>query len=142
MYAQDVPAIAELEKACFSSPWSENSIASELENPLSRWLVAEYDRAVLGYVGSQMVTPEADLMNLAVQEVARGQGIGRALMTALMKDLAQEGIRELSLEVRASNMPALMLYQSLGFAEAGRRKNYYRSPVEDALILKRELDEE
>ena len=142
MCAQDVFAIAELEKACFSAPWSENSIANELENPLSRWLVAECDGAVLGYVGSQMVPPEADLMNLAVQEMARGQGIGRALMTALMKGLAQEGIRELSLEVRASNMPALTLYQSLGFAEAGRRKNYYRSPVEDALILKRELDEE
>ena len=142
MQAQDTAAVAALERACFSAPWSEASIAGELSNPLSRWLVAERDGEILGYVGSQMVPPEADVMNLAVAEPARGQGLGRALMAALMAALADEGIRELSLEVRASNAPALALYGALGFQEAGRRKNYYRSPMEDALILKRKLERE
>ena len=142
MQAQDTAAVAALERACFSAPWSEASIAGELQNPLSRWLVAERGGVVLGYVGSQMVPPEADVMNLAVAPDARGQGFGRALMTALMAALAVEGVSELSLEVRASNAPALALYGALGFQEAGRRKNYYRSPTEDALILKRKLEKE
>ena len=142
MQAQDTAAVAALERACFSAPWSEASIAGELSNPLSRWLVAERDGEILGYVGSQTVPPEADVMNLAVAEPARGQGLGRALMAALMAALADEGIFELGLEVRASNAPALALYGALGFQEAGRRKNYYRSPMEDALILKRKLERE
>ncbi len=141
MQACDTAAVARLEKACFSSPWSETSLAAELENPLSLWLVAEQDGALCGYIGSQAVPPEADVMNLAVEESCRGRGIAESLCRQLMQALRLQGVEALFLEVRASNAPALALYAKLGFAEVGRRRNYYRAPAEDALILKRKLKE-
>ena len=141
MNEADVPAVAELEKACFSMPWSENSIRSELENELSLWLVAELDGKVCGYVGSQTVLDESDVMNVAVADCARGHGIGSALMRELMAQLRAEGSEKLTLEVRDSNLPARGLYAKLGFAEVGVRKNYYRDPKEDALILSISLKE-
>ena len=135
MKDMDVAAVAELEKLCFSMPWSEASIRSELDNELSLWLVAEVDGAVCGYVGSQTVLDESDVMNVAVADSARGKGIGSALMSELMTQLREIGSEKLTLEVRASNLPARGLYAKLGFFEVGVRKNYYRDPREDALIL-------
>ncbi len=137
--ASDVPQIAELERQCFSDPWSEMSISSELENPLSLWLVEERDGAVAGYIGSQSVPPESDVMNLAVAPLYRRQGIGRALMRALMTELYSRGMKSLSLEVRTANANAIALYTALGFVEVGRRLKYYVNPIEDALILRKEL---
>lgn len=139
MTLSDVPQIAELEKICFSDPWSEKSIASEAENPLSLWLVAEEEGKTLGYVGSQSVPPETDLMNLAVAPEARGQGVARELMKELMRRLCEKGMQTLTLEVRASNAPAISLYTQLGFAQIGRRPKYYVNPKEDALILRKDL---
>lgn len=133
-----VSQIAALEKICFSEPWSENSIASELSNPLSLWLVAEADGALAGYIGSQSVLGESDVMNVAVSPDYRRQGIGEALVLALVEELKKLGNHCLSLEVRLSNAPARSLYEKLGFAEVGRRPNYYRNPKEDALILRKE----
>lgn len=134
-----IAQIAALERMCFSDPWSENSVRTELENPLSLWLVDERDGQVAGYVGSQSVPPEADVMNLAVAPSCRGQGIGRGLMTALTAQLHRRGITALFLEVRVSNVLARSLYDSLGFVEVGRRPKYYVNPTEDALILRKEL---
>ncbi len=134
-----VAQIAQLEKACFPDPWSANSIASELDNPLSSWLVAVEDGQVLGYVGSQAVLEEADMMNLAVRPTERRKGIARALVETLCAELHERGNHCLSLEVRFSNLPARGLYEKLGFVQVGCRKNYYCSPREDALILRREL---
>ena len=139
MNLEDVSTIAELEKVCFSDPWSENSIASEVENPLSYWLVAEVDGEVAGYVGSQTVLDAADMMNLAVSPDYRRQGIGQALVNALVEHLQQNKVIALLLEVRVSNAPAIALYESLGFAQVGRRPKYYHNPREDALILRKEL---
>lgn len=135
----DVPQIAALEKICFSDPWSEKSIASELQNSLSLWLVAEEEGAVVGYVGSQSVPPETDLMNLAVAPEARRSGVARELMEELMRRLCEKGMQTLTLEVRDSNDPAISLYTKLGFAQIGRRPRYYVNPKEDALILRKEL---
>lgn len=139
MNLSDASAIAELEKICFSDPWSERSIASETENPLSLWLVAEEDGTVVGYVGSQSVPPEADVMNLAVAPGARGRGIAKTLMHELIQRLLSDEIETLTLEVRASNEPAICLYTKLGFSQIGRRQKYYVNPKEDALILRKEL---
>lgn len=133
-----VPSVAALEKLCFSAPWSENSIASELDNELSLWLVALDGEQVLGYVGSQCVMDEADMMNLAVAPQARRYGLGRSLVLALVDALRIRGIRSLTLEVRASNEAAKALYAGLGFSEVGRRPKYYFDPIEDALILRKE----
>ena len=138
MNASHVSQIAQLEKRCFSDPWSEKSIASELENPLSVWLVAVDGGQLIGYVGSQTVLGETDMMNLAVAPEARRQGTGRALVLALVDALTEKGSHSLMLEVRVSNTPAQKLYESLGFSQVGRRPKYYVNPREDALILRKE----
>ena len=130
--------IAELEKICFSDPWSETSIASELNNKLSLWMVAIDNERVVGYVGSQTILGETDMMNIAVHPDYRKQGIGTALIVELIGELELRGSHSLMLEVRASNTPAISVYEKLGFIEVGRRKNYYRNPKEDALIMRKE----
>lgn len=134
-----VAPIAQLETLCFSDPWSENSIASELASRLSYWLVAVEDGQVLGYIGSQSVLGESDMMNVAVHPDHRRRGIAEMLVTALSHDLKERDNVCLTLEVRASNAPAIALYEKLGFVQVGLRKNYYRNPREDALILRKAL---
>ncbi len=134
-----ISPIAELEKLCFSAPWSESSIAYELNNPLSLWLVAEANGQVMGYIGSQSVLPESDVMNVAVFPQYRRKGVAEKLVIALAEALKAAGNETLTLEVRASNVPAIALYEKLGFVQVGLRKNYYRDPKEDALILQKAL---
>ncbi len=133
-----VAQIAALEKACFSLPWDERSVASELTNPLSLWLVALEGDTVAGYIGSQTVIDETDMMNVAVHPDYRRQGIAEALVQLLIERLKAIGSLCLTLEVRVSNAPAVALYEKLGFATVGRRKNYYQNPKEDALIMRKE----
>ena len=121
MTAADVPQVAELEKACFSDPWPESILSHELENELSLWLVAKSGDTVLGYIGSQSVLDEADMMNIAVRKDARRQGIAKKL-----------------LEVRDSNEAAIRLYEGFGFLQVGKRPNYYFHPKEDARILRKD----
>lgn len=136
MTAAHVPQVAQLEAVCFHDPWSEKSVASELDNKLSYWLVALEGDTVAGYIGSQTVMGETDMMNVAVHTDHRRQGIAEALILALIHGLKEEmDSHSLTLEVRASNTPAITLYQKLGFKQIGLRKNYYRNPREDALIL-------
>ena len=138
MRSDHVAQIAALEKLCFSMPWSERSVASELQNPLSLWLVAEENGRVLGYVGSQTVLDESDMLNLAVLPECRRGGVGRALVTALCAALHSRGSRCLTLEVRDSNAAARALYTALGFREIGRRPRYYSRPTEDAVLYRKE----
>lgn len=141
MNESHVAQIAALERECFSDPWSEASIASELHSEWSLWLVDEEDGQVVAYVGSQSAPPDADVMNVAVAPNHRRQGRGEALMLALMDALRALNRESLSLEVRQSNAPALALYRRLGFVQVGKRPKYYHNPVEDALILRKELVE-
>ena len=140
MNARHVATVAELERLCFSLPWDEDSVASELTNPLSLWLVAEENGVLAGYVGSQSVLGEADMMNLAVKPEFRRRGVGEELVRQLISELKAGGVSSLTLEVRASNYPAISLYDKLGFIQVGRRPGYYRSPREDALILQKEWE--
>lgn len=140
MTAEHVPAVARLETLCFPDPWSENSVAEELDNPLSLWLVAAEDGEVLGYVGSQAVLDAADIMNVAVAPEHRRRGIARLLLLQLEEEMRQRDVTSLTLEVRASNLTAQALYEGLGYHEVGRRPNYYRKPREDALILRKEWE--
>ena len=139
MKQDHVVAIAELEKLCFSDPWSENSIAYELTSRLSYWLVAQEEDVVVGHIGSQSVLGESDMMNVAVHPEHRRKGIAEALIQALSRGLKDRGNICLTLEVRASNDPAIALYDKLDFHQVGRRPNYYRNPKEDALILRKTL---
>ena len=140
MTAADVPQVAAMERACFSDPWPEQIIAHELENELSLWLCAMDGDTVAGYIGSQTVLGEADMMNVAVSPAYRRQGIGRALVLALCEALkTQMQATVLTLEVRDSNAAAIALYEALGFTQVGLRKNYYQHPKEDARILRKDL---
>ena len=134
-----VGQIAALEREYFSLPWSENSIRSELRNELSLWLVAVEGDRVLGYVGSQTVLGESDMLNLAVRLDCRRRGIGRALVEAFCAALQAENAVCLTLEVRASNEAAKALYAALGFIPVGRRPRYYTRPTEDAELFRKEL---
>ncbi len=139
MLASHVSPIAQLEKVCFSDPWSEEAILPELANPLSLWLVAIDGDRLVGYVGSQSVLGETDMMNIAVAPEYRRKGIAEKLIAALIDKLTEQGNHCLTLEVRISNAPAIALYEKMGFVQVGRRPNYYRNPKEDALILRKEL---
>ncbi len=139
MKPEDVPAIAELEKQCFSAPWSENMIISSLESRLSCWLVAEIEGTIAGYVGSEAVLDSADMMNIAVAPEFRRQGVGVALVNGLISRLQSKSVAFLMLEVRVSNKPAIVMYEKLGFLQVGLRPRYYCNPREDALIMRKEL---
>ena len=140
MNAAHVAQVAQLEKLCFADPWSENSVASELENIWALWLVAVEDDRVVGYIGSQTSIDETDVMNVAVHPDFRRRGIAEALVVSLVEELKKLDSHCLTLEVRASNEPAKQLYEKLGFLQVGCRKNYYRNPREDALILRKEWE--
>lgn len=138
MRPEHVAQVAELEKLCFSAPWSENAVRGELTNPLSLWIVAVDGDTVAGYIGSQSVMGEADMMNVAVSPAYRRQGIAEKLVVTLAEKLTAQNVSSLTLEVRASNEPAIALYEKLSFVQVGRRPNYYTKPKEDALILRKE----
>lgn len=138
MEKADISQLAELEKLCFSDPWSESAFEYELRNPLSLWLVAADEQVVAGYVGSQTVMGEADMMNIAVAPSYRRQKIAENLVLTLIEMLNEKNAKSLTLEVRVSNAPAISLYEKLGFIQVGRRPGYYRNPREDAYILRKE----
>ena len=135
---EHVTQVAQLEAECFSMPWSERSINSEITNPLAYWLVALDGNTVAGYVGSQSVMGEADMMNIAVKPAYRRKGIAKMLVEELVKGLQEREVHSLTLEVRYSNDAAISLYEKIGFVQVGIRPNYYSAPKEDALILRKE----
>ena len=143
----DVSAMVAIERASFSDPWTASAIASTLRYDYMRVLVAEERGELggdgagrpLGYVVAMVAGPEAEIADLAVSPDARRRGIGRALIDRLLADLEAEGVMSVFLEVRESNRGARALYESRAFRGIGRRRGYYRLPVEDALLLKREL---
>ena len=135
-----VAQVAELEKLCFADPWSEKSIASELGNIWSYWVVALDGEQVVGYIGSQSSADETDVMNVAVHPDYRRRGIAESLIEVLIRELKNRGSHALMLEVRDSNEPAIALYEKLGFQQVGLRKNYYHNPKEHARILRKEWE--
>lgn len=143
MTAAHLPAVAALEKTCFpADPWSEGLFRDALDNPNTAILLAEgEDGAVLGYAVLSTVLDEGNLDNIAVARPARRNGVADALLSALT-GFGREHLACLMLEVRASNAPAIALYEKHGFAAAGRRKNYYDAPCEDAILMTLEFGTE
>lgn len=136
----DLAEVAVLEQRCYSDPWPGSAFASLPENANVTFLVArDVDGALAGYAVAWHVLNEAELANLAVEPRVRRHGVGRVLLDAALADAATREVDRVFLEVRESNEAARRLYASRGFAEVGRRRRYYRSPVEDALVLKAEL---
>ena len=136
MTVADVPQVHALEVAIFAMPWSRQSLMEEMErNACARYLVAEENGAIIAYAGAWVVFDEAHITNVAVAEGRRGEGVGRAIMNALMQYIANLGAACATLEVRRSNATAQGLYRSMGFVELGVRKRYYDDNGEDALLL-------
>ena len=141
MTADHLDEVAELERICFSVPWSRNMLAEELDNLLSAFLVALDDSGrVVGYAGVQVVLDEGYITNVAVRPECRRQGIAGKLLQVFLDFAKGNRLAFLTLEVRASNYDAIALYGSRGFRSVGRRKNYYEHPKEDAIIMTLEFD--
>ncbi len=132
----DVPRMHEMERLCFSMPWSENMLNEEMdENPFARYIGAFTDGVLVGYVGIWRILDEAHMTNLAVHPDYRRQGIAKALLNRMKKMMTKVGVKSMTLEVRESNEVARNLYRSMGFSDAGRRKCYYSDNGEDAVIM-------
>lgn len=131
----NISDIAKIEQACFSAPWSEDSIAESLDNPASHFLIAYNSDEVAGYMGLQIFSGEGYVTNVAVLPKFRGKGIAKALITEQMKN----DMEFITLEVRESNVPAINLYTKMGFENMGIRPKFYSNPTENAIIMTKYL---
>ncbi len=128
---EDIPAIAMLEAACFSDPWPEDFIARRLE----KTLVAQEDGVFLGYAALSSVLDEGSLDSIAVVPERRRMGVADRLMDAVIRRGREKALAFITLEVREGNGGAIALYRKHGFAQVGRRTNYYERPREDAILM-------
>lgn len=137
MSGEHLQALEKLEKICFSRPWSGDMLKEELENDCAAFLVAEDPQSgeVLGYAGLLVAADEGYITNVAVFPEYRRQGIAGELIKVFLNFARAHHLAFLTLEVRPSNTAAIALYEGFGFCEAGRRRNYYDLPKEDALIM-------
>ncbi|HZJ83666.1 MAG TPA: ribosomal protein S18-alanine N-acetyltransferase [Clostridia bacterium] len=136
---QDIDDILYLETLCFSTPWSRGALKGEIEsNHCARYMVIEKKDRVIGYGGMWIILDEAHITNIAIHPKHRGQGLGEAIMKALIDTAIELKIDSMTLEVRVSNLVAKNLYRKLGFTEVGIRKGYYTDDGEDALIMWKE----
>lgn len=133
--ARHLPQVERLEQRCFSVPWTEAQLRAQLPDDRHVFLVAERGGEVLGYVGLMHVFDEGYISNVAVSPDCRRQGIGAALIAELTRRAGRLELAFLTLEARASNAPAIRLYEKMGFRQVGRRKRYYQRPEEDAVLM-------
>ena len=141
MTSAHLDEVADLERVCFSTPWSRNMLAEELDNACSAFLVAldETDGSVVGYAGLLVIADEGYITNVAVRPESRRGGVAGQLLDVFLNFAQANQLAFLTLEVRESNYAAIALYGSRGFRAVGRRKNYYEHPKEDAIIMTREF---
>lgn len=136
---EDATEIAELEKLCFSSPWSEKELCSSASLPYAVYFTAFYDGSIAGYAGMYAAADEGVINNIAVFPQYRRRGIASGLINALAAEGGKRSLTKLCLEVRASNAAALSLYEKNGFYRVGLRRGYYTAPKEDAVLLDKDL---
>ncbi len=131
--------IEKIEKLSFSSPWSRESLSWMLKDKGSICLAAMAEGKAVGYGSAFVAADEGNIENIAVSPSYRRQGVGRKIVSALIEEMKNRGALVSFLEVRESNIPAKALYASFGFVEVGRRKNYYRFPLEDAIVMRKDM---
>lgn len=137
MQIDDLEQVMPIEQENFSVPWTETGFFTYLLRSDAMFLVAEEDGEILGYCGVLLVLDEGDITNVSVKKSRRREGIGKRLVEALIQKTGREGVGVLHLEVRLGNEAAIALYEGMGFARDGLRKNYYEAPVEDAVLMSR-----
>ena len=139
--AEHIEQLADLEKLCFSVPWTEQQLSSQLKDEQHEFIAAlDTKETILGYVGMTCVLDEGYISNVAVSPACRREGIGDALIDALDMIAQQRRLSFMTLEVRTSNTAAIALYTKHGFRVVGRRKNYYDLPKEDAILMTKYLE--
>ena len=132
---KDLEAIAEIERVSINPPWSYSAICDFAKCHTSRILVALTDEKVLGYITYSQVLDEVQIANVAIHPDSRRQGIAEKLLNYLFSQSKALDMYVITLEVRQSNEPAIRLYKKCGYTEVGRRKNYYKNPTEDAILM-------
>lgn len=135
MEEADLDQVAEIEKSIFSMPWSRQAFLDSIRLAHTIYVVAELGGRIVGYCGCYQVLEEAEITNVAVEKSYRGRGIAFQMLETLMQIGESQGAFAYTLEVRASNLTAIRLYEKLGFQSFGTRKNFYDKPVEDAVIM-------
>lgn len=135
MRYEDINQITQIEKVCFSLPWSKGSFEQELQNELAYYQCAEENGKIMGYMGMWRVMDECHITNVAVLPECRNKGIASMLINKMIEICKCSEILTMTLEVRESNLPAINLYKKFGFAPAGKRPRYYVKPIEDAIIM-------
>ena len=135
MASEHVSALAQIEKQCFSTPWSENALAEEIENPNARFFVALCGEQVAGYIGAHNIVGEVYITNVAVAPDYRWQGVATQLIERLVEISRAEKAEFITLEVRENNTSAQELYEKQGFGVVGKRKAFYENPREDAILM-------
>ena len=135
MTVAHIEEIARLEKECFSSPWSEDGLKSELDNNFARFHVAFSGDKIAGYIGSHNVLGEVYITNVAVFPEFRRNGVGKALVEFLVDEMKTENAEFVTLEVRESNLNAISLYEKCGFEKVGKRKDFYEKPRENGVLM-------
>lgn len=134
-----VNGCAELERGCFSDPWSEQMLDDECNNPLAHYYAVMDNLAVCGYGGYLAVCDGGEITRIAVADNYRRKGLGRMILNKIVENARALGLKEITLEVRESNAPARALYEGSGFRTIAKRPGYYRNPAEDALIMALDL---
>lgn len=135
MEARHVEQVSQIEKRCFSAPWSFESFVDELSNMLAVYFVAEIDGIVVGFAGMHHIVDEGSITNIAVLPEYRRHGIARKLFKALDTYAKKNDLVLITLEVRKTNDIAINFYADEGFEKCGERKGYYREPNEDAILM-------
>lgn len=135
MTQSHIKQVAQIERLCFSHPWSEESINDSFINPCNRFYVSVEENKVAGYIGLSVIIDEGYILNVAVHPDYQGKGIGKALVKTVDDFAIKNNLAFVTLEVRLSNEKAISLYQSFGFTKVGERRDYYSNPKENALLL-------
>lgn len=135
MTREDIQKVYQVELACFSTPWSLESFEDVFSYKGNYYLVAEEGEEILGFIGLIAVLGEGDITNVAVHPSYRRQGIGDALVSAMLTLAKEQEIGKIMLEVRVSNVGAIHLYEKYGFSYLCTREKYYQKPTEDANIM-------
>ncbi len=131
----DAKELSRLDEKCFASPWSELSFLNEASNPLAQYVIAKTEEKIIGYAGFWQVVDEGQITNIAVLEEYRRRKIAQQMLERLIEKARKMQLSVLSLEVRESNLPAISLYEKFDFEKVGIRKDYYKNPTENAVLM-------
>ena len=139
MQIEDIEAVEAVDKACFSVPWQQTAFLSFLMREGTVFLVAEEDNEIIGYLGIATAYDESDVLKIVVLQEHRRKGAAGALLENAFDKIRAMGVKKNYLEVRVSNAPAISLYRKYGYTDVGIRRNYYTKPVEDALVMEKDI---